>query len=84
MKKLIILTVAIAAITTLSLSAADPAAPAAPKKAKPPIPAELLAKYDKNKDGKVDKADNLTKEEMAAYKAELKKSRAAAPAAPAK
>ena len=80
MKKITMLAVVIAAIATLSLQAADPAA--TPKKKA--IPADLLKKYDKNGDGKVDKADNLTKEEMTAYKAELKKSREAAPAAPAK
>jgi hypothetical protein len=74
MKKLTILTIAIA-LVTLSVSAADDSKP----KAKRTIPAELLKKYDKNNDGKVDKADNLSKDEMTAYRAELKKAREAAP-----
>lgn len=77
MKKIMFLTMAIAMISCLSLSAADQAPP---KKARAAIPADLLKKYDKNSDGKVNKADNLTKEEMTAYRAELKKAKEAAPA----
>jgi hypothetical protein len=82
MKKLTILSVAIAMIG-LSVNAADDAKP---KKAKgPAVPADVLKKYDKNSDGKVNKDDNLSKEEMAAYRAEVKKAREAAPKdAPAK
>ncbi len=79
MKKLTILTLAFA-LVTLSVSAADDAKP---KRAKQTVPAELLTKYDKNKDGKVDKKDELSKEDMAAFRAEMKKAREAAPA-PAK
>ena len=70
MKKVTLLAVAIATITTLSLTAADPAAPKA-KAAKPT--AEEIKKYDKNGDGKLDK------EEKAALAADKKKD-----AAPAK
>ena len=70
MKKIMLLTVAIATITTLSLSAADPAAPA--KKNNKPT-AEEIKKYDKDGDGK------LNKEEKAAWQADKKKE-----AAPAK
>jgi len=81
MKKLTILTIAIA-LVTLSVSAADDSKP---KGKKQTVPAELLKKYDKNNDGKVDKNDNLSKEDMQAYRAELKKAREAAPTpAPAK
>ena len=73
MKKITLLAVVVATIATLSLQAATPAAP----KKKAAIPADLLKKYDKNSDGKVDKNDNLTKEEMTAYKAELKKAQSA-------
>jgi hypothetical protein len=82
MKKLTILTIALA-LVTLSVSAADDSKP----KGKRTIPAELLKKYDKNNDGKVDKGDNLSKEDMAAFRAEMKKAREATPApapAPAK
>ena len=79
MKKVTMLAVAVAVLATLSLSAADDAKP----KHKAQVPAALLEKYDKNKDGKVDKSDNLTKEEMKAFRDEMKKSREAAPA-PAK
>jgi hypothetical protein len=79
MKKLTILSVAIAMVA-LSVSAADDAKP---KRAKVTIPEETLKKYDKNKDGKVNKDDNLSKEEMTAFRAEMKKAREAAPA-PAK
>lgn len=72
MKKLTILTMAIALFATLSLQAADDAKP---KKGKQTIPAELLKKYDKNNDGKVNKDDNLSKDEMKAFREELKKSR---------
>ena len=60
MKKITLLVVAIAAITTLPLSAADEAKP----KEKAKISAEDLKKYDKNGDGKIDK------EERAAMKAD--------------
>ena len=66
MKKITLLTIAIATIATLTLSAADPAA----KKTKPT--AEEIKKYDKNGDGKLDK------EERAAMNADKKKD--AAPA----
>ncbi|HWN96432.1 MAG TPA: hypothetical protein VNT99_15490 [Methylomirabilota bacterium] len=62
MKKLTLLVVAMAAITTLSLSAADKVKP---KREKPS--AEDLKKYDKNVDGKLDK------DERAAMKAEKTK-----------
>ena len=65
MKKIMLLVVALATITTLSLSAADPAAPAKGKAAKPT--AEEIKKYDKNGDGKLDK------EEKAAMAADKKK-----------
>lgn len=77
MKKIVFLTMAITMIAGLSLSAADNAAP---KKKAAAIPADLLKKYDKNNDGKVNKDDNLSKEDMQAYRAELKKAREAAPA----
>ena len=67
MKKLILLTVAIAAITTLSLRAADDAKP---KREKPT--AEEIKKYDKDGDGK------LSKEERAAWTADKKKEKAPA------
>ena len=73
MKKLTILSVALA-IMGLTVQAAD----AGGKKGKgPAIPADVLKKYDKNNDGKVNKDDNLSKEEMAAYRAEVKKAREA-------
>jgi hypothetical protein len=62
MKKLTILSIAFAMIATLSLSAADDA-----KKAKKSLPAEVVKKYDKNGDGKLDK------DERAAYKADQQK-----------
>ena len=65
MKKLMLL-VAIATITTLSLPAADEAKPA--KRAKPT--AEDIKKYDKNGDGKLDKDERAA---MAADKAKEKK-----------
>lgn len=71
MKKLTIL-IAVAAFAALSLSAADDAKP---KRAKQQIPAEIVKKYDKNNDGKVDKSDNLTKEEQKAMREEVRKSR---------
>ena len=63
MKKITLLAVAIATITTLSLPAADDAKP---KRAAKPT-AEELKKYDKNGDGKLDK------EEKAAMAADKKK-----------
>jgi hypothetical protein len=63
MKKITLLAVAIATITTLSLPAADDAKPA--KRTKPT--AEELKKYDKNGDGKLDK------DERAAMAADKKK-----------
>jgi hypothetical protein len=74
MKKLTILTAVLALFATLSLQAADDAKP----KRNRQVPKELLEKYDKNKDGKVDKNDNLSKEEMKSFREELKKSRDAA------
>ena len=62
MKKVTLLVVAIATITTLSLPAADEAKPKRPK-----ISAEDLKKYDKNGDGKIDK------DERAALKADKAK-----------
>jgi hypothetical protein len=76
MKKLTILTIAIA-VVTLSVSAADDSKPKGRGRV---IPADLLKKYDKNNDGKVDKNDNLSKEDMQAFRAELRKAREAAPA----
>jgi hypothetical protein len=70
MKKLMLLTVAIASITTLSLSAADDAAPKK-EKAKKELSAEVIKKYDKDGDGK------LSKEEMQAYRADQKKDKPA-------
>ena len=46
-----------------------------PKRAKQQIPAEIVKKYDKNNDGKIDKSDNLTKEERKAMQEEIKKSK---------
>jgi len=62
MKKITLLVVAIATITTLSLPAADEAKPKREK-----ISAEDLKKYDKNGDGKIDK------DERAALKADKAK-----------
>jgi hypothetical protein len=74
MKKFTILCLAIA-MTAISVSAADDAKPKRPKLT---IPADILAKYDKNKDGKINpKEDGLTKEEMTAYRADMKKAREA-------
>ena len=67
MKKLTLLVVAIATITTLSLPAADDAKPKQPR-AK--ISAEDLKKYDKNGDGKLDKDERAA---MRADKAKEKK-----------
>jgi hypothetical protein len=64
MKKLTLLVVAVATITTLSLRAADDAKP---KQGRAKISAEDLKKYDKNGDGKLDK------EERAAMKADKAK-----------
>ncbi|HMJ89596.1 MAG TPA: hypothetical protein VK530_07250 [Candidatus Acidoferrum sp.] len=75
MKKFTILTLAIAMVA-ISVSAADDAKPKRPKQAPPS--AELLKKYDKNNDGKINKDDSLSKEDMAAYRAEMKKAREAA------
>lgn len=66
MKKLMLLTVAIASITSLSLCAADDAAPKKPKKE---LSADVIKKYDKDGDGK------LSKEEMQAYRADMKKAK---------
>jgi hypothetical protein len=74
MKKLTILSVAIAMIG-LTVQAADGAKKAGKG---PAVPADVLKKYDKNNDGKVNKDDNLSKEEMQAYRAEVKKAREAA------
>ena len=71
MKKLTIL-IAVAAFATLSLSAADDAKP---KRAKQQIPADIIKKYDKNNDGKVNKDDGLSKEEQKAMREEVRKSR---------
>ena len=68
MKKITLLTIAIATMATLTLPAADEAKPKAPKPT-----AEEMKKYDKNGDGKLDK------EEKAAMRADKKKD-----AAPAK
>jgi predicted outer membrane lipoprotein len=62
MKKITLLAVAIATITTLALPAADDAKP---KREKPT--AEEIKKYDKDGDGK------LSKEERAALNADKKK-----------
>ena len=67
MKKITLLTLAVAMIAGLSLRAADDAAPK--KNAKPT--AEDIAKYDKNGDGKLDK------EEKAALNADKKKAKEA-------
>ena len=66
MKKITLLIVAIAAITTLSLPAqfARPAADEAKPKQKAKVSAEDLKKYDNNGDGKIDK------DERAAMKAD--------------
>lgn len=79
MKKLTILSLAIAMVA-ISVSAADNAKP---KRAKVNIPADVLKKYDKNNDGKVNKDDNLSKEEMASFRAEMKKVREGGKEAPA-
>ena len=65
MKKITLLVVAIATITTLSLRAADDAKP---KRAKPTP--EEIKKYDKNGDGKLDKDERAA---WAADKAKEKK-----------
>lgn len=62
MKKLTFLTIAVAMLTSMTLRAADDTKPKAPK-----VSAEDMKKYDKNKDGKLDK------EERAAMKAEKAK-----------
>ena len=64
MKKLTLLTLAVAMLTSLSLKAADNAKPKADT---PKVSAEDLKKYDKNGDGKLDK------EEKAAMKADKAK-----------
>ena len=69
MKKLMLLTVAIASFTTLSLCAADDDAPKKEKKPKKELSADVIKKYDKDADGK------LNKEEMQAYRADLKKAK---------
>ena len=66
MKKITLLAVVIATITTLSLPAADDAKP---KREKPT--AEEIKKYDKNGDGKLDK------DERAALQADKKKDKPA-------
>jgi hypothetical protein len=77
MKKVTLLTLAVAMIASLSLSAADDAKPEGkPKRGK--VSAEDLKKYDKNGDGKLDK------EERAAWAADRKKNAPAAPAPEAK
>ena len=53
MKKLTFLLVAISMIASLSLSAADDAAP----KKKREVSADVLQKYDKDKDGKLSKEE---------------------------
>jgi len=67
MKKITLLTLAVAMIAGLSLRAADDAAP---KKGNKPT-AEEIKKYDKNGDGKLDK------EERAALNADKKKAKEA-------
>jgi len=69
MKKITLLTLAVAMIAGLSLRAADDAAPKKEKAAKPT--AEEIKKYDKNGDGKLDK------EERAALNADKKKAKEA-------
>ena len=69
MKKLMLLTVAIASLTTFSLCAADDAAPKKEKKPKKELSADVIKKYDKDADGK------LNKEEMQAYRADMKKAK---------
>jgi hypothetical protein len=73
MKKLTLLSVVLA-IATLTVVAADDAKPKKGGKA-PAIPADILKKYDKNGDGKVNKDDNLSKEEMKAFRDEVKKAK---------
>lgn len=75
MKKLLIATIALVCATTVMVQAQDAAAPT--KKAKKELTAEqkqvqadMLAKYDTNKDGKLDKAERAAmsqedKEKMA-------------------
>ena len=65
MKKVTLLTLAIAMLASLSLRAADDAKPKAPK-----VSAEDLKKYDKNGDGKLDKDERAA---MKADKAKEKK-----------
>jgi hypothetical protein len=76
MKKFTILCVAIA-MAAISVSAADDAKPKRAG-ARQNISADLLKKYDKNNDGKINKDDNLSKEDMTAFRAEMKKAREAA------
>ena len=65
MKKLTLIIVAVATVTTFSLRAADDAKPKRQK-----ISAEDLKKYDKNGDGKLDKDERAA---MRADKAKEKK-----------
>ena len=89
MKKLIIATVALFCATAIVVQAQD----AAPKKAKKELTAEqqtlqkdMLAKYDTNKDGKLDKTERaaMSAEDKAAYAKAFpaKQKMDAAPAAP--
>lgn len=84
MNKITTLALILGLAGAVSLNAADAGAKAAKKGRK--MSPEIIKKYDKNGDGKVDKADNLTKEERQAMKEELRKETtpaAPAPAAPA-
>ena len=89
MKKLIIATVALFCATAIVVQAQD----AAPKKAKKELTAEqqtlqkdMLAKYDTDKNGKLDKTERaaMSAEDKAAYAKAFpaKKKMDAAPAAP--
>ncbi len=78
MKKLMLLSVVLA-VATLTVVAADDAKPKKAGRAAA-IPADVLKKYDKNSDGKVNKEDGLSKEDMKAFRDEVKKAKEAAPA----
>ena len=69
MKKVTILTIAVAMIAGLSLRAADGAGKKGDKAAREARRAEMIKKYDKNNDGKLDDA------EKAAMREDLKKNK---------
>jgi hypothetical protein len=82
MKRFIIGSLVLAMLTGISVSAADGGKG---KKGAHKPSAEALKKHDKNNDGKIDKSDNLTKEEKKAYRQDQKNAtpEPATPTAPA-